>query len=475
MDAEALRRTLATGRTWFWSRSRQEYWCKGETSGDRQYVREVRYDCDGDTRPRPGRPGGRRARATPAECRASTGRSARDRPSAERPPARPRKVTEVGDGRAARYARARPSSPTWRPSTRRPGVAGAHGRHAHPGRRVRQRRRRRAGLPARVRRGRRAVGPLLVRRPRRRWRRWCARGETVDGDRPAAACPSRSSGAGRPGRARGAARGVPVAAARRACRRCTAGSSATSATTSSARSSACRTSRRTTSAIPDAACSLIGELAARSTTGASGSSSSTTSSSTTAGRTAELDARVRGGRASGCDELAARLLPTRAARGPSPLLDPAPATRPSVSRTMSQRGRYEAAVEVAKEHIAAGDVFQVVLSQRFDLDLDVDPFEVYRVLRQVNPSPYLYFLRFRRCTVVGSSPEPIVRLRDGDRHLAADRRDATAGRDRGRGPAARRASSSSTRRRSPSTSCSSTSPATTSAGSCASAPSTSRS
>jgi len=48
MDAEALRRTLETGRTWLWSRSRQEYWCKGETSGDRQYVREVRYDCDGD-------------------------------------------------------------------------------------------------------------------------------------------------------------------------------------------------------------------------------------------------------------------------------------------------------------------------------------------------------------------------------------------------------------------------------------------
>ncbi|MHB1987054.1 MAG: phosphoribosyl-AMP cyclohydrolase [Acidimicrobiales bacterium] len=48
MDAEALRRTLATGRTWYWSRSRQEYWCKGETSGDRQFVREVRYDCDGD-------------------------------------------------------------------------------------------------------------------------------------------------------------------------------------------------------------------------------------------------------------------------------------------------------------------------------------------------------------------------------------------------------------------------------------------
>ncbi|MGH9018284.1 MAG: phosphoribosyl-AMP cyclohydrolase [Acidimicrobiales bacterium] len=49
MNEDALRRTLSTGRSWFWSRSRQEYWCKGETSGDRQWVRSVHYDCDGDT------------------------------------------------------------------------------------------------------------------------------------------------------------------------------------------------------------------------------------------------------------------------------------------------------------------------------------------------------------------------------------------------------------------------------------------
>ena len=49
MNDESLRRTLDTGRTWFWSRSRSEYWCKGETSGDRQYLREAHYDCDGDT------------------------------------------------------------------------------------------------------------------------------------------------------------------------------------------------------------------------------------------------------------------------------------------------------------------------------------------------------------------------------------------------------------------------------------------
>jgi phosphoribosyl-AMP cyclohydrolase len=48
MDREALERTIASGRSWFFSRSRGEHWCKGETSGDRQFVREVRVDCDGD-------------------------------------------------------------------------------------------------------------------------------------------------------------------------------------------------------------------------------------------------------------------------------------------------------------------------------------------------------------------------------------------------------------------------------------------
>jgi phosphoribosyl-AMP cyclohydrolase len=48
MNKESLRRTLETGRTWFWSRSRQEFWCKGETSGDRQFVRSAAYDCDMD-------------------------------------------------------------------------------------------------------------------------------------------------------------------------------------------------------------------------------------------------------------------------------------------------------------------------------------------------------------------------------------------------------------------------------------------
>ncbi|MGH9089277.1 MAG: anthranilate synthase component I family protein [Acidimicrobiales bacterium] len=81
-------------------------------------------------------------------------------------------------------------------------------------------------------------------------------------------------------------------------------------------------------------------------------------------------------------------------------------------RTMTPAA-YRDAVAVAKDHIRRGDAFQVVLSQRFDLDLDVGPFDVYRALRLLNPSPYLYFLRFPEVTVVGSSPEPMVRLRDG--------------------------------------------------------------
>ncbi len=74
---------------------------------------------------------------------------------------------------------------------------------------------------------------------------------------------------------------------------------------------------------------------------------------------------------------------------------------------------FRRAVEVAREHVLAGDVFQVVLSQRFDVDLDGDLFDVYRVLRQLNPSPYMYFLRHPEMTIAGSSPEPLVQVVDG--------------------------------------------------------------
>ena len=72
--------------------------------------------------------------------------------------------------------------------------------------------------------------------------------------------------------------------------------------------------------------------------------------------------------------------------------------------------RYEAMVEQAKEYIRAGDVFQVVLSQRLEVPVRVPPFEVYRALRVVNPSPYMYFLRLGDSTVLGSSPEMLVKV-----------------------------------------------------------------
>ncbi len=82
---------------------------------------------------------------------------------------------------------------------------------------------------------------------------------------------------------------------------------------------------------------------------------------------------------------------------------------PEVRSSMAG-GMYQRAVEVAKEHIVAGDIFQVVLSQRYDIELAADPFDFYRVLRQVNPSPYMYFLKHPDITIVGSSPEPMVQV-----------------------------------------------------------------
>src|SRR5437667_8451308 len=71
---------------------------------------------------------------------------------------------------------------------------------------------------------------------------------------------------------------------------------------------------------------------------------------------------------------------------------------------------FEAHVRTAKEYIAAGDIYQVVLSQRFEAGVAADPFTVYRALRHVNPSPYMYFIRMGGVSVVGSSPEMLVRV-----------------------------------------------------------------
>ena len=110
-------------------------------------------------------------------------------------------------------------------------------------------------------------------------------------------------------------------------------------------------------------------------------------------------------------------LDSLAAAGALPLDEPLmePPSRddevPEVISTMTEDA-YTAAVDAAKDYILSGDIFQVVLSQRFDVELEAEAFDVYRVLRQINPSPYMYFLRYEEMTVVGASPEPMVQLLD---------------------------------------------------------------
>ena len=101
------------------------------------------------------------------------------------------------------------------------------------------------------------------------------------------------------------------------------------------------------------------------------------------------------------------------------LQEPAPATVAVYERPKPQylrrrtRDEHVAAVNTAKEAIRAGEAFQVVLSQRFEMTTDADPLDVYRVLRATNPSPYMYLLRLDGFDIVGSSPESLVTVRDG--------------------------------------------------------------
>ena len=109
------------------------------------------------------------------------------------------------------------------------------------------------------------------------------------------------------------------------------------------------------------------------------------------------------------DELAERLSqPTKL-----PPADIATAGAPSIAwESNLQQREYEDAVRKCVEYIRAGDIFQVVISQRLALDLGCDPFEVYRTLRVVNPSPFMFFLRTPEVTLVGSSPEIMCRVVD---------------------------------------------------------------
>ncbi len=134
------------------------------------------------------------------------------------------------------------------------------------------------------------------------------------------------------------------------------------------------------------------------------------------------------------DDAVARL-DQLAADGARPLAEPMLATPdigdiddgldPDSFATSISSDMYMAAVEAAKEYVRAGDIFQVVLSKRFDIDLRAEPLDVYRALRQLNPSPYMYFIRQPQLTIVGCSPEPLVQVQDGrviSRPIAGTRR-----------------------------------------------------
>ncbi|WP_235902968.1 anthranilate synthase component I family protein, partial [Sandarakinorhabdus oryzae] len=98
-----------------------------------------------------------------------------------------------------------------------------------------------------------------------------------------------------------------------------------------------------------------------------------------------------------------------------PLAPRPPETLPEANRRHhTDTARYAAMVEKARDYILAGDIFQVVLSQRFSVDFPLPAFDLYRALRRINPSPFLYFLDLPGFALVGSSPEILVRARGGD-------------------------------------------------------------
>ncbi len=460
MNAESLRRTVDTGRTWFWSRSRPECWCKGETSGDRQYVREVRVDCDGDALVVLVDQHGDGACHTKEwslllpHRGPGTGRAA----PGGRPGARPGgRVTGPGSPAPARSSCDRDprSSPSWPPTTPScrcgrelvadtltPVAAFHNAVGVGP------------GVPARVGRGRRALGPLLVRGPRPAGHGGGPRPPGV-GHRP-------------PGRARPAAAGGVLAALEELL--------------AAFRSPVLAELPPLHAGVvgylgydvvrevehlpdvppddlgfPDAGLMVIGQLAAfdhwRQRVVLVDNVVVDPAWSP-----AETDGRLRRGRPTALAELAAdchRSVPG----GPIPA--PGRGTPPAErTRTMDSQA-YMDAVAAAKEHIVAGDIFQVVLSQRFDLELGTDPFDVYRALRLLEPQPLPLLPPARRGDggrVVPRAHGPPAR-RPG--HLPAHRRLAA----RGAPPRSRTgcwpASWWRTPRSWPSTSCWSTWPATT--------------
>ena len=427
MNAESLQRTFAEGRTVFWSRSRQELWRKGDTSGDRQFVREAYYDCDGDTLLFVVEQEGKGACHTGKySCffRAFGPRPSGDQRS---PAARRRRLTACSDPRATSSASSPPPTPScpsgascWPTSSPRSPPSPVSAATTSPASCSSRSSTASAGAAGRSS-GRNPLATLVL------------RDGVVEVDRRPARGPADRSG--HPGRGRGlleryrspVLEDLPAAARRprrlpRLRRR------------ARGRAPARRAARRRPG-YPDAVLSVIGQLAAfdhfrqRVTLidnvlvpeGADDADSRPPlrrgpRPARPPGHRRRPPARRAHGRAA---RAAIRELPEVAQ------LDVARAVRPGASRS-------------AKEHILAGDIFQVVLSQRFSFELDADPFDFYRVLRQVNPSPYMYFVRTPELSLVGSSPEPMVQLRRRHGDLPAHRRHPASRPHRGGGPAPRR-------------------------------------
>ncbi len=98
-----------------------------------------------------------------------------------------------------------------------------------------------------------------------------------------------------------------------------------------------------------------------------------------------------------------------------PISLPSPVPKEAIPEPVSNLSveKYNRNIEIAKDHIYAGDIFQAVLSQRFAMKITCDPFDIYRALRFVNPSPYMFFLRIDNLHLVGASPEMLVKVQDG--------------------------------------------------------------
>ena len=417
MNEESLRRSLETGRTWFWSRSRQEYWCKGETSGDRQYIRQAFYDCDGDT-------------LLFVVEQEGAGRLPHRQPLLLLPGVRVRVLTGSArpmatPDRAGFHALAASYTvvPVWRELLADLITPVAAFARLCPDDQP--------GLPVGVGRARRALEPVVVRGPQPPRPPSC---HGAGAWRSRATCPPtcRSTTASWP---RSSSCWPPTGRRRStSCRRCTAGSSGYLGYDVVREVEHLPDVAPDDATAPDAVLSVIGELAAfdhwRQRVTLIENVIVPPGAGTERARRA-LRRRLGPPGAAG----PRRCQPARRSRWST---RPPPTTSCPRSPRPPPPGAYCQAVEVAKEHILAGDIFQVVLSQRFDFELGADPFDAYRVLRQVNPSPYMYFVRLPELTLIGCSPEPMVQLLDGrviSRPIAGT---PPAGSHRGGGPPAGR-------------------------------------